>query len=69
MKELAGDNPRKIEFISLMPQHFNEKGEVVDIWGTPLRLSVADPEHPVIQSAGPDKQWNTPDDMNWEKEP
>jgi hypothetical protein len=66
-RELEGDNPRKIEFINIKPQDLNDKRELMDAWGTPFRISVADPDHPVIQSAGPDKQWNTPDDMNWGK--
>jgi hypothetical protein len=61
---LGGNNPKKINFLN--PQagmRVNEKGEMVDPWGTPLffhQLSSTDME---IRSAGPDKIMWTPDDI------
>jgi hypothetical protein len=37
--------------------------EPVDAWGTRLRISLADPKTPLVQSAGLDKKWDTPDDL------
>jgi hypothetical protein len=62
--QLSGDNPKHINFLS--PEdgmRVNEKGELVDPWGTPYffhQLSATDME---IHSAGPDKIMWTSDDM------
>ena len=64
---LEGQNIRQIIFISLNPRCKNTQGEVLDEWGTPLRIIMADPHNPVIRSAGPDKIWGTQDDLASEK--
>jgi hypothetical protein len=38
-------------------------GQLVDYWGTPIRISFTDPMDPVAYSAGKDKKWDTPDDL------
>jgi hypothetical protein len=38
-------------------------GQIIDQWGTPVRVSLTDPVNPVAHSAGPDKKWDTPDDL------
>jgi hypothetical protein len=37
--------------------------EIIDQWGTPVRISLIDPMNPVAHSAGPDMKWDTPDDL------
>jgi hypothetical protein len=64
VKELEGENPRRIAFLNLRSSDKNAKGEILDAWGTPLRVTMTDPQHPLIQSAGPDRKWNTPDDID-----
>lgn len=62
--QLAGNNPKHINFLN--PEdgmRINEKGELVDPWGTPYffhQLSRTDME---IHSAGPDKIMWTSDDL------
>lgn len=62
--QLAGKNPRGINFINAdAGMRVNEKGELVDSWGTPLffhQLSGTDTE---VRSAGPDKVMWTSDDL------
>jgi len=67
IRELITDNPRSIVFLNLRPTDMNARGEALDAWGTPFHISLADPQDPLIQSAGPDKKWNTPDDMDTSK--
>ncbi len=63
-KQLTGDNPKHINFIS--PEsgmRVNDNGELVDPWGTPYffhQISGSDTE---IRSAGPDKIMYTADDI------
>jgi hypothetical protein len=64
MKVLRANNPKKDVFLNLERGERNKKGEIVDAWGTPLRISLDDPNNPVVQSAGPDKVWGTKDDMS-----
>ena len=61
---LNGNNPKQVKFIS--PEsglQINDKGEMVDPWGTPFffhQLSARDME---VRSAGPDKVMWTGDDL------
>ena len=52
IKILTGNNsvanPRGIAFLSVMPRDMNDKGEMVDAWQRPFRISFADPDHPVV---------------------
>ncbi|HTQ50878.1 MAG TPA: hypothetical protein VMJ12_09210 [Candidatus Acidoferrales bacterium] len=63
-KQLSGDNPKHINFISSEAgMRVNDNGELVDPWGTPYffhQISGADTE---IRSAGPDKVMYTSDDI------
>lgn len=62
--QLSGDNPKHINFLN--PEdgvRINEKGELIDPWGTPYffhQLSGTDME---IHSAGPDRIMWTSDDL------
>jgi hypothetical protein len=63
IKILCGDNPRKIEFISLKPRQLSPNGEDIDPWKTPFRITF-DPDFKIhVISAGPDKIFGTPDDI------
>jgi hypothetical protein len=63
-RQLSGGNPKRINFISTAAgMRINEKGELVDSWGTPYffhQLSGSDTE---VRSAGPDKIMYTADDI------
>jgi len=69
MQILQGFNPHKIQFITSEPWEFNAKEEPVDAWGNRLRISMTDPKKPLVQSAGPDKKWDTADDLTGEEAP
>ena len=62
--QLLGDNPRHINFIDPSAgMQVNDKGELVDAWGTPYffhQISGSDME---IHSAGPDRIMWTSDDI------
>lgn len=62
--QLAGDNPKHINFLNSEDgMRINDKGELIDPWGTPYffhQLSGTDME---IHSAGPDKIMWTSDDL------
>jgi hypothetical protein len=65
---LLGDNPRKIVFISLSKRQLNADHEMVDGWGTPIKItfySLPGNVSPrvLVQSAGPDKIFGTADDI------
>jgi hypothetical protein len=62
-RALNGDNPRHVKFLQPDGNRVNEKGELVDPWGTPYffhQLSASEME---IRSAGPDKVMFTGDDL------
>ncbi len=62
--ELAGKNPKQINFLSGEDgMQINQNGELVDAWGTPYffhQLSGTDME---VRSAGPDRKMWTSDDI------
>jgi len=43
---------------------FNEQGQLIDRWATPLFFHVRDTSRIDIRSAGPDQKMWTPDDLN-----
>jgi hypothetical protein len=63
IRVLTGENQGKKVYLYLVPEDLDAKGEVVDSWGTPLRINRLDSKHPQVQSAGPDRQWDTGDDI------
>jgi hypothetical protein len=63
IKILCGDNPRKMEFISLKPRQVSPNGEDIDPWGTPFRIIFSSGTNVDVISAGPDKIFGTPDDI------
>lgn len=63
MKAVMGDNPKQARLGPPEGQQLNEKGELVDRWGTPYffhQMSRTDME---IRSAGPDRVLWTEDDI------
>jgi type II secretory pathway pseudopilin PulG len=63
-KALRGVNPRNIIFIELKSRNMNPAGEVIDPWGTPYRFKLENGKKPVVQSAGPDRVFETKDDLS-----
>ena len=51
-----GDNEKHLMIMAVKDSQLNAKGEIVDPWGTPLKIYFA--QHEVlIRSAGPNKQF------------
>jgi hypothetical protein len=55
-KALQGQGEKKIVILAVRKSSINDKGEIVDPWGTPLRFYFSDNEI-LIRSAGPNKVW------------
>ena len=53
---LEGANPKKIIIVAVKKADLNAKGEIMDPWGTPLKIYFANNEV-IIRSAGPNKQF------------
>ncbi|HEU5071777.1 MAG TPA: hypothetical protein VFV96_15330 [Verrucomicrobiae bacterium] len=51
-----GDNEKHLMIMAVKDSQLNAKGEVVDPWGTPLKIYFAQNEV-LIRSAGPNKQF------------
>ena len=51
---MEGNNPKKIIIVAVRKTSLNSKGEIVDPWGTPLKIYFAQNEV-LIRSAGPNK--------------
>jgi hypothetical protein len=62
-KILLGDNPRQMAFLTIKASAMNNQGELLDEWGTPLRIRITRSQQLWIQSAGPDGKWGTTDDL------
>ena len=63
VKALTGQNPKKITFIVFHPHDFNERDELIDRWGTPVKISIMSQTTFSITSAGPDKLFGQKDDL------
>lgn len=63
MGAITGGNPRKARLGPPEGQELNEKGELVDEWGTPYFFHQMSATHMDITSAGPDRKLNTADDI------
>ena len=55
-KALLGRSEKKVLILSVRKSDMNDKGEILDPWGTPLRFYFSDNEV-MIRSAGPNKVW------------
>lgn len=61
---LQGQNPKKINFlVGQDGMAVDDKGELVDVWGTPYFFHQISGTEMEIHSAGPDKQMWTADDL------
>ncbi|MCE0483713.1 MAG: hypothetical protein LV479_05690 [Methylacidiphilales bacterium] len=62
---LTGENPGRRVYIELgkSVKQLNESGELVDAWGTPLRVQSVSSSEVAITSAGPDRIFGTADDI------
>ena len=54
---LEGNNPKRIIILAVKKAEVNSKGEIIDPWGTPLKIYFANNEV-LIRSAGPNKQFD-----------
>jgi len=66
-KALLGRSDKKVLILAVRKSDMNDKGEILDPWGTPLRFYFSDNEV-MIRSAGPNKVWedslaSTTDDL------
>jgi hypothetical protein len=55
-KALLGQTARKVLILAVRRSDLNDKGEIVDPWGTPLRFYFSFNEV-LIRSAGPNRVW------------
>jgi len=62
---LFGNNPYKLRFLDPTLPYFNDKGEILDSWGTPLFFHFSSSTNPGLRSAGPDKKLWTADDITY----
>lgn len=51
-----GDNEKRLMIMAVKDAQINAKGEIIDPWGTPLKIYFAQNEV-LIRSAGPNKQF------------
>lgn len=61
---LLGKNKGKLAFVSAKSPIFNDKGQLVDRWQTPLYFHAAAQDRIEIRSAGPDRKMWTEDDLH-----
>jgi len=55
-KALLGQGEKKILILAVRKMAMNDKGEMLDPWGTPLQLYFSHNEV-MVRSAGPNKAW------------
>ena len=63
MHAIMGANTRQATLGPPEGQTLNDKGELVDDWGTPYFFHQLSKDRMEIHSAGPDKIMGTPDDI------
>ena len=66
VRALAGGNARRAAFIDPAHPAVNDRGELVDRWGTPFFFHQLSGTRMEVISAGPDKQLWTADDVKSE---
>lgn len=62
MSAVMGGNPKQAKLGPPEGAHLNDKGELIDRWGTPYFFHQLSKTHMEIRSAGPDKIMWTADD-------
>jgi hypothetical protein len=55
-KALLGQSDKKVLILAVRRANINDKGEILDPWGTPLQFYFSHNEV-MIRSAGPNKAW------------
>jgi len=55
-RALLGRTEKKVLILAVRKSDMNDKGEILDPWGTPLRFYYSENEV-LIRSAGPNKVW------------
>jgi hypothetical protein len=55
-RALLGRTEKKVLILAVRKSDMNDKGEILDPWGTPLRFYFSENEV-LIRSAGPNKVW------------
>jgi hypothetical protein len=55
-KALLGQSEKKVLILAVRKANINDKGEILDPWGTPLQFYFSHNEV-MIRSAGPNKAW------------
>ena len=55
-KALLGRSEKRVLILTARKSDMNDKGEILDPWGTPLRFYFSDNEV-MIRSAGPNRVW------------
>lgn len=61
-REAGRPLPRPARFQAWLRQHVEAARDGRDPWGTPYRLARS-PDGPAVESAGPDRRFDTPDDV------
>ena len=56
VKSLLGQTDKKVLILAVRRSDLNDKGEIVDPWGTPMQFYFSHNEV-LIRSAGPNKAW------------
>jgi type II secretory pathway pseudopilin PulG len=57
VQSLLGNNPKNLIILVGRKKDLNSKGEIIDPWGTPLRIYFAG-EGILVRSAGPNKRFD-----------
>ncbi|HTD85827.1 MAG TPA: hypothetical protein VK850_04560 [Candidatus Binatia bacterium] len=57
IKAMQGNNPKKLIILVSRKAELNEKGEILDPWGTPLRIYFCD-SGVLVRSAGPNRRFD-----------
>ena len=55
-KALSGQTEKKVLILAVRKSDLNQKGEIIDPWGTPLQFYISG-NGVLIRSAGPNKVW------------
>lgn len=55
-RALSGQTEKKVLILAVRKSDLNQKGEIIDPWGTPLQFYVSG-NSVLIRSAGPNKVW------------
>jgi hypothetical protein len=55
-KALLGQSEKKVLILAVRKSDINDKGEILDPWGTPMQFYFSDTEV-MVRSAGPNKIW------------